>query len=103
MGKLLLALDLYQRARAYLTGRTVAYNHVFDRKSQFTPIVLADLARFCRAHVSTAGRDAHEAARLDGRREVWLRIQQHLNLSPETLWLLFDGSPPPNSNQRNDE
>lgn len=63
--------------------------------------MLADLARFCRAHTSTADKDPMVAARLDGRREVWLRIQQHTKLSNDTLWLLFDGGPPPN--QRNDQ
>lgn len=98
----LLPYDLYQRARAYLVGRQVAYSQVFNPESVYTPIVLADLARFCRAHTSTAHHDPHIAARLDGRREVWLRLQNHLRLSPETLWLLFDGSPPP-TNQRNDQ
>lgn len=96
------ASDLWQRARAFLTGRQFAYNQVFNPENQFTNQVLADLARFCRAHVSTGNKDPYIAARLDGRREVWLRIENHLKLSPETLWLLFDGSPPPPS-QRNDQ
>lgn len=95
------ASELWQRARAFLTGRQVAYNQVFNPESQFTNIVLADLARFCRAHSSTHATDPRDAARLDGRREVWLRIQHQLKLSPETLWLLYDGTPQPPS-QRND-
>lgn len=91
--------ELWERARAFLVGRQVAYNQVFDPKSVHTNIVLADLARFCRAHSSTAHPDPHVAARLDGRREVWLRVQQHLNLSPEALWLLLDGSPQPRNDQ----
>jgi len=50
-------------------------------------IVLEDLARFCRAHRSTAvyspiaGRmDPYASAKADGRREVWLRIMEHLHL-----------------------
>lgn len=85
--------DLWQRARAFLRGRQFAYNQVFSPENQYTNQVLADLARFCRAHVSTAAPDPYIAARLDGRREVWLRIQNHLKLNDETLWLLFDGSP----------
>lgn len=57
--------------------------------------VLADLARFCRAHASTAHPDPYVAARLDGRREVWLRLQHHLQLDNDALWRLYDGSPPP--------
>lgn len=73
---------------------------MFNPQSGDARAVLVDLARFCRAHASTAHPDPHVAARLDGRREVWLRIQQHLNLDNDTLWLLFDGRPIPNSNQR---
>jgi len=51
-------------------------------------IVLNDLARFCRAHKSTsvysstAGViDPIASAQAEGRREVWLRILEHLHLS----------------------
>jgi hypothetical protein len=30
-----------------------------------------------------------------GRQEVWLRIQQHLQLPPETLFALYSGGQPP--------
>lgn len=43
--------------------------------------VLADLARFCRAGESTFHPDARVHAVLEGRREVWLRIQKYLRLS----------------------
>jgi len=80
-----------QRAWAFLGGRSGAYRRVFTLESQDVLTVLEDLARFCRAHVSTAHLDPHMAARLDGRREAWLRIQQHINLDNETLWHLYDG------------
>ena len=51
--------------------------------------VLRDLAAFCRAHRSTAHSDPHVAARLDGRREVWLYVQERLRLDDETLWQLY--------------
>lgn len=53
--------------------------------------VLADIAKFCRANESTAHPDPYIASKMDGRREVWLRIQHHLNLDNETLWRLYDG------------
>jgi len=56
--------------------------------------VLVDLQRFCRANTSTAHPDPYMAARLDGRREVWLRLQQHLRLDDETLWKLYGGDKP---------
>lgn len=43
--------------------------------------VLADLARFCRAGESTFHPDPRVHAVLEGRREVWLRIQKYLRLS----------------------
>jgi hypothetical protein len=54
--------------------------------------VLADLAKFCRAHQSTFHPDTHVAARLDGRREVWLRITQHLNLTTDDLYKTASGA-----------
>lgn len=47
--------------------------------------VLADLARFCRANEPCWSEDARHHARLEGRREVWLRIQNELKLPVEEL------------------
>ena len=62
--------------------------------------VMIDLAKFCRANEtcvhSTSDRLTYI---LEGRREVWLRIQQHLNLSSEQLAALFSG----NQYQKGDE
>lgn len=73
----------------FLLKRRSAYRAVFDIAAPRTETVLRDLAKFCRAHTSTAHADPHMAARLDGRREVWLRIQSHLQLTDEQLWQLF--------------
>lgn len=54
--------------------------------------VLQDLAKFCRADASTFHANARSHALLEGRREVWLRIQQHLNLTPEQLVALYGGA-----------
>lgn len=88
------------------------YNKIFSRrlawqrlllrdKDSLTPdaeIVLKDLARFCRAHRSTAvysqvrgTLDPLASARLDGRREVWLRIVEHLHLDDRFLVNLREG------------
>lgn len=80
--------------RGFVTGRRHAYRRVFNLESVDAQAVLVDLARFCRAHVSTGHPDAAVAARLDGRREVYLRIQQHLRLDDDTLWLLYSGNQP---------
>lgn len=47
--------------------------------------VLADLGRFCRADEPCWSEDQRHHARLEGRREVWLRIQAQLNLPVEEL------------------
>lgn len=52
-------------------------------------LVLDDLGRFCRAHRSTGHSNPHVAARLDGRREVWLRIQNFVNLDMPALQRAF--------------
>lgn len=80
-------MNFVERTIAYVTGRMQSY-----RSSIGAPagrLALADLADFCRANSSTFHPDPHIAARLDGRREVWLRIQQHLNLSPDQLMELY--------------
>lgn len=64
-------------------GRAYAYQMVFDKQNKFLETVLKDLAKFCRAHESTFELDPRKHAVLEGRREVWLRIQEHLNLSPD--------------------
>lgn len=81
-------MNLVEKVRTFLKGRQTAYRATFN--NPMGEQVLVDLARFCRAHQSTAHTDPNMAARLDGRREVWLRIQAHLQLSDEELWKLFN-------------
>ena len=47
--------------------------------------VLVDLGRFCRADEPCWSEDQRHHARLEGRREVWLRIQAELKLPEEEL------------------
>lgn len=74
------------QARAKLTELAIAYNRVFDKKNQYTSLVLKDLAEFCRAHASTFLPDARAHAVLEGRREVWLKIQELLELSIDEVY-----------------
>lgn len=83
--------EAIERAKNFLWARRHAYRAVFDIQGTRTEDVLRDLAKFCRAHASTAHLDPHMAARLDGRREVWLRIQQHLQLTDDQLWKIYGG------------
>lgn len=81
-------MNFAEKAMSFLRSRQTAYRTTFSNPPGEE--VLVDLARFCRAHQSTAHTDPVMAARLDGRREVWLRIQSHLRLSDEELWRLFN-------------
>jgi len=80
---------LLDKARDFLLFRTGAYRRVFNLESRDADVVLKDLAKFCRAHVTTFHTDARAHALAEGRREVFLRIQQHLNLPDDQLWKLF--------------
>lgn len=53
--------------------------------------VLADLGGFCHATESTFCNDPYEHARLAGRRDVWLRIRNHLDLPEDQLQILLAG------------
>lgn len=79
--------EILERLRIWLQGRQTDYRTTFQ--GAHAERVLIDLARFCRAHESTANPNPQVAARLDGRREVWLRICHHLKLDPDTLWSLY--------------
>ena len=74
-------------AKAYLATRRMNYQRTFTGMP--AKMVLADLARFCRANASTFHTNPAVQSKMDGRREVWLRIQQHIRLNDLELWQLF--------------
>lgn len=82
-------MSVLERAREWLRSRQLAYQRVFLGHGVDTDIVLKDLAKFCRAHESTFHVEHSASDRLDGRREVWLRIQQHLQLTDQQLWDIY--------------
>lgn len=77
--------------------RTLDFLRIRKRDYQLTfgsmagAAVLTDLAKFCRASESCYHDDSRLHAVLEGRREVWLRIQRHLNLQPEELMQIYAG------------
>lgn len=76
------AASIFYNVFRFLQDRRRAYQMVFA-KGPMQQIVLYDLAKFCRAHANcTTEREA-------GRREVWLRIEQHLKLDEEDLVALY--------------
>lgn len=66
----------------FLTERKRAYQLAFD--SPAGQAVIKDLVRYCRAKISTRGDPL-----LEGRRQVFLRIQQHMELDPAQLFNLY--------------
>lgn len=81
----------YDKLKSYIFARQQAYNLVFDPESVHVQRVLADLARFCRANEPAFHSDPRIHATLEGRREVFLRIQKHLRLTPEQLFKTYTG------------
>lgn len=77
-------MNLVEKVRAYLLTRRHNYIHTFNTPTG--EAVLRDLSKFCRAHETTFHENDRATALLEGRREVWLRIAHHLNLSEEELW-----------------
>jgi len=78
--------DVVEKAKIILTSKKAAYERTFDINNMDVQIVLEDLAQFCRSNESTFHEDPRAHALLEGRREVWLRIQKHLQLTPDELW-----------------
>lgn len=79
--------ELIEKARRFLMRRRHNYRLAF--LSPPGQEVLRDLAAFCRANETTFHQDARLHAVAEGRREVWLRIANHLNMPPDDLWALY--------------
>lgn len=75
-------------ARRFLAERRTDYVRTFD--TPHGAKVLADLAKFCRAHESTFHADPRVHAVLEGRREVFLRIMEHLQFNDDQLYKLHN-------------
>ncbi len=82
-------LNTLRRTIDRITTRKMAYVAVFDPESPTAQEVLKDLARFCRASRSTFHADPRVHAVAEGRREVWLRIQENLHLTEQQLLALY--------------
>lgn len=78
--------DPVDKAKDFINTRQQAYQATFNLESVYAKRVLEDLERFCRGNSSAFHQDPRVHAALEGRREVWLRIQHHLNLEPDDLF-----------------
>ena len=75
---------------SYLRSRKINYKLAFG--SPAGQAVLRDLAPFCRARESAAVPGERDKTMiLVGRREVWIRIQQHLQLTDAQLLAIYGG------------
>ena len=81
--------DIIESVKRFLTTRKRSYQVTFQENNRDAQAVLKDLAKFCKADVTTFHKDARAHAVLEGRREVWLRIQNYLQLTPDQLWELY--------------
>ena len=77
--------DAYDRVRYRRQNYGVTFNSVAGQN------VLMDLAEFCRANTSCFHADPRLHALAEGRREVWLRIANHINLKEHELFTLLSG------------
>lgn len=82
-------IEAFGKTLDFLRGRKRAYQLSFN--SLHGQRVLMDLATFCRANETCFHPDPRKHAVAEGRREVWLRIQHHLNLSSEQLLAIYGG------------
>ena len=80
--------QLATTVRDFLVTRSQAYKQTFS--GIYGERVLKDIARFCRANESTFNPDPRMEGVLQGRREVWLRISKHLNLTDDQLQSYFN-------------
>lgn len=85
-------MTIFAKALTFLQGRKRAYQLAFG--SPAGKIVLADLASYCRANETCLVPGDHDKmVILEARREVWLRIQNHLNLTTDELLVLYTQPP----------
>jgi hypothetical protein len=81
--------EILERVKTLLSSRKLAYQRTFEAEGVDCKIVLKDLAKFCHADDTAFHPDPRVHAVLEGRREVWLRIQKYLKLTPDQLWDLY--------------
>jgi hypothetical protein len=84
--------ELARNTIEFVRRRKRDYTLTFNRQSPAAVAVLLDLAKFCRANQSTFHPDARSHAVLEGRREVWLRITNHLHLTTDELYSILGGA-----------
>lgn len=83
-------IEQIEKALSALQQRQRAYQLAFSQPAGMA--VLTDLTKFCRAVESCViPGDRDKTLILEGRREVFLRMTEHLHLSIEQLYALYGG------------
>jgi len=80
--------EAVERITAYLRARKTAYMRVFvdgNSTAEDRALVRNDIANFCRKNRSTYDKDPRLSDYLGGRREVALRIDDHIELTVDEL------------------
>lgn len=80
--------DTVEKIKNLIRTRSFAYHQVFSPEHKYVATVLKDLSKFCRAHETTFHQDPRVHAVMEGRREVWLRIQEYLKLHVDEIYEL---------------
>lgn len=78
-------MTIVDKLRMLLGRKASHYRAVFNAETVAGTEVLADLSTFCRAHEPTFHPDPRLEGILQGRREVWLHIQNYTKLSTDEL------------------
>lgn len=73
----------------FLNSRKTAYRAVFQDNG-YGQTVTMDLMRHCHATETTFDKDPQVHAFKEGQKDVWLRIQRHLSLTPEQLFVIYN-------------
>lgn len=80
--------DRFVSKLSFVENRVRAFRLTFGCPSG--AIVLKDLAEFCRYNRTAFDPDPRVHAALEGRRDVFLRILEHMRLTPEQYLELHD-------------
>lgn len=85
----------------FIRDEKKCFNLTFSKTNPADLRVLQRLARFCRANESCViPGNSDKTLLLEGRREVWLLINNFIELSPEQLLALLDARSPVDEQRR---
>lgn len=79
--------EIFEKVKNFIFARRHSYRVTF--RGPHAETVLLDLSRFCRANDSCFHENERAHMLLEGRREVWLRIQKHLKLDDDQFWKTY--------------